>query len=111
MSRWSDGPRRRPRRCDEGRTPSMTHLHIGDGVLPAWLWASGLGLALVLAGLASYAHRHDRADRLALLSALSAVLLAAMSVPLRPLIHLSHASLVVILLLPGLIFLAAPGES
>src|SRR5882672_4121475 len=107
MSRWSDGPRRRAGRCDEGRTPSMTHLHIGDGVLPAWLWASGLGLALVLAGLASYAHRHDRADRLALLSALSAVMLAAMSVPLGPFGHLSLAPLVGILLGPGLGFLAA----
>lgn len=85
----------------------MTHLHIADGVLPPWLWASGLAVALLLALVASYRHRHDRADRLALLSALCAVMLAAMSVPLGPFGHLSLAPLVGILLGPGAGFLAA----
>jgi cobalt/nickel transport system permease protein len=85
----------------------MTHLHIADGVLPPWLWASGLVIALLLAGVLSYAHRHDRADRLALLAALSAVMLAAMSIPLGPLGHLSLAPVVGILLGPGAGFLAA----
>jgi cobalt/nickel transport system permease protein len=85
----------------------MTHLHIADGVLPPWLWASGLVLALVIAGLASFARRHERADRLALLAALSAVMLAAMSIPLGPLGHLSLAPVVGILLGSGAGFLAA----
>ncbi len=85
----------------------MTHLHIADGVLPPWLWASGLVLALALAGWASFAHRHDRAERLALLAALSAVMLAAMSIPLGPLGHLSLAPVVGILLGSSAGFLAA----
>ena len=26
----------------------MTHIHLPDGVLPAWLWVSGWAVALVL---------------------------------------------------------------
>ena len=85
----------------------MTHLHIADGVLPVWLWLSGLALAAVCAGIASFRHRHDRADRLTLLAALCAVMLAAMSVPIGPLGHLSFAPMAGILLGPGLGFLAA----
>jgi len=85
----------------------MTHLHIADGVLPVWLWLSGLAIAALCAGVASYLHRHDRADRLTLLAALCAVMLAAMSVPIGPLGHLSFAPMVGILLGPGLGFLAA----
>ncbi len=85
----------------------MTHLHIADGVLPVWLWLSGLAIAGVCAGIASFLHRHDRADRLTLLAALCAVMLAAMSVPIGPLGHLSFAPMVGILLGPGLGFLAA----
>jgi cobalt/nickel transport system permease protein len=85
----------------------MTHLHIADGVLPLWLWLTGLALTAVCAGLLSYRHRHDRPDRLTLLAALSAVMLAAMSVPIGPLGHLSFAPMVGILLGPGLGFLAA----
>jgi cobalt/nickel transport system permease protein len=85
----------------------MTHLHIADGVLPVWLWLSGLAIAAACAGIASFRHRHDRADRLTLLAALCAVMLAAMSVPIGPLGHLSFAPMVGILLGPGLGFLAA----
>jgi len=85
----------------------MTHLHIADGVLPVWLWLSGLAIAALCAGVASYLHRHDRADRLTLLASLCAVMLAAMSVPIGPLGHLSFAPMVGILLGPGLGFLAA----
>lgn len=85
----------------------MTHLHIADGVLPNWLWLSGLVLAAACAGLASFGHRHDRPDRLTLLAALCAVMLAAMSVPIGPLGHLSFAPMVGILLGPGLGFMAA----
>jgi cobalt/nickel transport system permease protein len=85
----------------------MTHLHIADGVLPVWLWLTGLALAALFAGLASFRHRHDRADRLTLLAALGAVMLLAMSVPIGPLVHLSFGPMVGILLGPGLGFLAA----
>ena len=85
----------------------MTHLHIADGVLPAWLWLAGLGLTGMLAAFASYRHRHDRPDRLTLLAALGAVMMLAMSVPIGPLVHLSFAPMVGILLGPGLGFLAA----
>jgi cobalt/nickel transport system permease protein len=85
----------------------MTHLHIADGVLPLWLWLTGLALTAGLTGFLSWRHRHDRPDRLTLLAALSAVMLAAMSVPIGPLGHLSFAPMVGILLGPGLGFLAA----
>lgn len=85
----------------------MTHLHIADGILPVWLWLSGLAIAAIGVGIASYHHRRDRADRLTLLAALCAVMLAAMSVPIGPLGHLSFAPMVGILLGPGLGFLAA----
>lgn len=85
----------------------MTHLHIADGVLPTWLWLSGLVLAAACTALASFWQRHDRPDRLTLLAALCAVMLAAMSVPIGPLGHLSFAPMVGILLGPGLGFLAA----
>ena len=85
----------------------MTHLHIPDGVLPPMLWIAGFAIALLVVGVTSYRHRHDRADRLTLLAALSAVMLAAMSVPIGPLGHLSFAPVVGILLGPGLGFVAA----
>ncbi len=86
----------------------MTHLHIPDGVLPWWLWASGLAAAALLLALISRRHRHDRRDRLALLGAFSALMLAAMALPLGPLgYHLSLAPLLGILLGGGLAFVGA----
>ncbi len=85
----------------------MTHLHIADGVLPVFLWATGLLLMAGLVAIVCYRHRHDRADRLTLLGSLAALMLAAMAVPLGPMGHLSFAPVVGILLGPGLGFLAA----
>ncbi|MGH7725202.1 MAG: energy-coupling factor ABC transporter permease [Candidatus Eiseniibacteriota bacterium] len=85
----------------------MTHLHLADGILPVWLWLSGLVAAGIGVGLVAYGHRGDRADRLTLLGALGALMLAASAVPIGPIGHLSFAPVVGILLGPGLGFVAA----
>lgn len=85
----------------------MSHLHFADGILPVWLWLSGLVATGIGVGIASYRHREDRADRLTLLGALGALMLAASAVPIGPIGHLSFAPVVGILLGPGLGFVAA----
>jgi cobalt/nickel transport system permease protein len=80
----------------------MSHLHVPDGVLPAWLWIGGLVLALLPlawpsgAGDASSA-RARRA--IATKGALGALVLVAMTLPLGPLdLHVTLAGPVGILL-------------
>jgi cobalt/nickel transport system permease protein len=70
------------------------HLHIPDGVLPVWLWAPGLGLALLLLAFGARLLRGASPQRLAYQSALGALMLAAMMVelPLGPLDY--HLTLV-----------------
>lgn len=72
----------------------MAHLHIPDGVLPAWLWGPGLGLALLALALSSRALRGAPMQRVAYQGALGALLLAAMAIdlPLGPVDY--HLSLV-----------------
>ncbi len=71
------GGRERPR--------PMTHMHIPDGILPVWLWLSGLfimvlALSISLASLRSM----DAKRKIPLLGALSAVMLVAMSLETPP---------------------------
>ncbi len=60
----------------------MSHLHLPDGVLPAWLWVPGLVLTLLLLVLGS---RQVPARRLPFQAALGALMLAGMALPLGPL--------------------------
>jgi cobalt/nickel transport system permease protein len=72
----------------------MSHLHIPDGVLPVWLWASGLALALILLAVSAAVTRADASRKVAWRGALGGLTLAAMAVelPLGPIEY--HLSLV-----------------
>lgn len=77
----------------------MSHLHIPDGLLPAWLWAGGLVLALVLLARGSRAARGRTPQQVAYQGALGGLMLAAMAVPLGPIeYHLTLAGPVGVLL-------------
>jgi cobalt/nickel transport system permease protein len=85
----------------------MSHLHIPDGVLPLWLWAPGLVLALfALAG--SVLRTRDAAPQgIAFRGALGGLMLVVMAVevPLGPLeYHLTLAGPVGVLLGPAASF-------
>ena len=74
----------------------MSHLHLPDGVVPLWLWASAWPVAL---GLLALANRRVAPQRVAYQGALGALMLAAMAVPLGPLeFHLTLAGPVGVLL-------------
>jgi cobalt/nickel transport system permease protein len=57
----------------------MSHLHIPDGVLPPWLWAGGLLLALVLLWRST---RGITPRQVAYQGALGGLMLATMAIPL-----------------------------
>ena len=77
----------------------MSHLHIPDGLLPVWLWAPGLALALLLLVRASSLARGGSPQRIAYQGALGGLMLAAMAIPLGPLeYHLTLAGPVGVLL-------------
>ncbi len=87
----------------------MSHLHIPDGVLPVWLWASAWVLTLLAVGAAGLiAERADVRRRVPLLAVVSALMLVAMSSEIVPLAY--HVNLTVIggvLLGPVLSIIAA----
>jgi cobalt/nickel transport system permease protein len=71
----------------------MSHLHLPDGVVPAWLWVAGWVLA-VIAGAIGFRREATTPQRVARVGALSAVMLAAMAIelPLGPVeFHLTLA--------------------
>ncbi len=77
----------------------MTHLHLPDGLLPAWLWAPALVVVVTLLALSG---QSIEPRRVAYQGAVGAMMLAAMAVPLGPLdYHLSLAGPVGVLLGPA----------
>lgn len=73
----------------------MSHLHIPDGVLPLWLWASGWLLTLVAITVASkIAERAEVRRKIPLLAVVSALMIVAMSSEIVPLAY--HINLTVI---------------
>jgi len=87
----------------------MTHLHIPDGVLPAWLWLGGAGVAAALIALAArIASGRDFRRRLPLLSIAAAFMVVSMSVPVIPAVYnVQLAAVVGIILGPALGVIAA----
>ncbi len=86
----------------------MTHMHIPDGILPVWLWVSGLLVMAVVLALSFYRARSmDMKIKVPLLGALSAAMLVAMSVPILPGYHINLTIVTGILLGPSLGVIAA----
>jgi len=87
----------------------MSHLHIPDGVLPVWLWLTGLLFMILLLALAL--RRIQKADlrkKLPLLAFTSAMMLISMSLEIIPIAyHLNLSVLTGILLGPVMGFIAA----
>ncbi|MDO9573577.1 MAG: energy-coupling factor ABC transporter permease [Candidatus Contubernalis sp.] len=84
----------------------MSHLHFPDGVLPPYLWVSGLAVTAVLTALIIYgAGKQEQIKKLPLVGILVAIMLIAMSIPLGP-YHLNLTVLSGIILGPALAFLA-----
>jgi len=72
----------------------VTHIHIPDGVLPVWLWATGWLLTLALLALASrFAGRAGSRRAVPLVGAVSALVLVAMSTEIVPIAY--HINLTV----------------
>jgi cobalt/nickel transport system permease protein len=87
----------------------MTHIHIPDGVLPVWLWASGFLLMSLFFALSLFRLRTaDMKKKVPLLGAIAAVMLVAMSLEILPIAyHLNLSVAAGILLGPSLGFMAA----
>ena len=87
----------------------MTHMHIPDGILPVWLWVSGLLVMTAVLAFCLYRLRGmDRKRKIPLLGVLSAVMLVVMSLELLPIAyHLNLSVAAGILLGPSLGFVAA----
>ncbi len=86
----------------------MSHIHLPDGVLPVWLWASGFVVVILIwAVLIRSMKKEDLRKRLPLLGMMAAVMILGASVEIVPIAY--HVNLTVIsgiLLGPSLIFLA-----
>lgn len=73
----------------------MSHLHIPDGVLPAWLWLGGWLVTMAAVGVAGrLAQDADVRRRVPLLAVVSALMLVAMSSEIVPIAY--HVNLTVI---------------
>lgn len=87
----------------------MSHIHLPDGVLPFWLWASGfIVVILIWTILLRSMKKEDLTRRLPLLGMMAAVMVLGASVEIVPIAY--HVNLTVIsgiLLGPSLIFLAS----
>jgi cobalt/nickel transport system permease protein len=86
----------------------MSHIHLPDGVLPVWLWASGL-IVTILVGMVlfRFTKKEELPKRLPLLGMMSAAMVLGASVEIVPIAY--HVNLTVmsgILLGPSFIFLA-----
>jgi len=87
----------------------MSHLHIPDGVLPIWLWLSGLlAMIILLAFALALARRKNLRRKLPLLGFTVALMLIGMSLEIVPIAyHLNLSVLVGILLGPAMAFMAS----
>jgi len=73
----------------------VSHIHIPDGVLPAWLWISGWILTIAIVFVSGrLAERSDVRRKVPLLAVISALMLVSMSSEIVPLAY--HVNLTVI---------------
>ncbi|HEX9861073.1 MAG TPA: energy-coupling factor ABC transporter permease [Nitrospirota bacterium] len=85
----------------------MSHLHIPDGILPVWLWVSGLALAAFLVLLALWMVRGvDLKRKVPLLGMMSAMMLVSMNIEIAP-YHLNLSVITGIILGPWMAVIAA----
>lgn len=85
----------------------MSHLHIPDGLLPAWLWVAGLVMAALAVSVSLFmVRRMDMKRKVPLLGMMSAVMLVCMSIEVIP-YHLNLSVMTGIVLGPWLAVLAA----
>ncbi len=86
----------------------MSHIHLPDGILPVWLWASGFIIAILIGFiLLRFIKKEELTRRLPLLGMMAAAMVLGASVEIVPIAY--HVNLTVIsgiLLGPSLIFLA-----
>ncbi|MBM4278208.1 MAG: hypothetical protein FJ130_10060 [Deltaproteobacteria bacterium] len=86
----------------------MSHIHLPDGVLPVWLWASGFIIAILIGFiLFRFTKKEALTKKLPLLGMMAAAMVLGASVEIVPIAY--HVNLMVIsgiLLEPSLIFLA-----
>src|SRR5512143_1875450 len=73
----------------------MSHLHIPDGLLPVWLWAGGLVLAVIAVGFSLYMVRGvEPKKKVPLLGMMCAMMLVGMNLEIATLAY--HVNLSVI---------------
>jgi len=86
----------------------MSHIHLPDGILPVWLWASGFVLAILIGlVLLRWIQKEGLSRRLPLLGMAAAVMVLGASVEIVPIAyHVNLTAISGILLGPSLIFLA-----
>ena len=86
----------------------MSHIHLPDGVLPGWLWGTGLIVTVLIGAILFRSlEKREMARRLPLLGMMAAAMVLGASVEIVPIVY--HVNLTVIsgiLLGPSLIFLA-----
>lgn len=86
----------------------MSHIHIPDGVLPAWLVVTGWLLTIVLLGISLRRIKGELSNRLPLVGVMAALMVVAMNVEIAPIAyHINLTVLAGIILGPALGFLAA----
>ena len=86
----------------------MSHIHLPDGILPVWLWASGFIVAILIGIILLRLTKKEKLTRrLPLIGMMAAVMVLGASVEIVPIAY--HVNLTVIsgiLLGPSLIFFA-----
>jgi len=86
----------------------MSHLHIPDGLLPVWLWVTGLALAMAAVLLSLYMVRKmDLRKKVPLLGMMSAVMLVGMSLEVVPTYHVNLSIITGIVIGPWLMIIAS----
>jgi len=84
----------------------VSHLHIPDGLLPVWLWLTGLAVMACMVGLSLFMSRKmDLKRKVPLLGMMSAMMLVGMNVEIPP-YHLNLSVITGIILGPWLAILA-----